>query len=354
MEAKASINFKVVLPNSEAHNERTVPLDYNFPELVKNNESWKTDEIADREKTIARHCKAVSGRKLQKNAEPIREAVVNLKAEHTIQDLQQLATVLKEKKGIDCFQIFIHRDEGKSRDELNHHAHMIFDWQDKKTGKTIKLNRQDLSEIQTIVSDTLQMQRGELRVNSNRERLEPIEYKRQQEELKLQQLQSETRALEQKKNKVAAGHRAAELRNKELDRELQIERDRNSAATAENATVEAEQERRNKARRDTIYELANKGSGFSRSFVSVEENDIVEAIRLQSVAIQKQQQEIEGLEKDYNRLQNLLQRSAAEAEDIEKSDQYRQFKRLESQIAEIEAQIRRDQATIANRKARSK
>ncbi len=180
--AKASIHFKAVESSSEAHNERSTKLDYNFPDLEKNNESLVTDRVADRLRAIRAHCKAVSGRKLQSNAEPIREAVVNLNAHHTMADLKELAKVLKEKKGIQCFQIHIHRDEGKSREELNYHAHMLFDWQDKATGKTLKLNRADLSQIQDIVASTLGMERGEMRVNSNRERLEAVEYKRKQEE----------------------------------------------------------------------------------------------------------------------------------------------------------------------------
>lgn len=185
--AKASIHFDKIQSNSEAHNERSTKLDYNFPELEKNNESFVLERVATREKAINAYCKKVSGRKLQKNAEPIREGVVNLNSHHTMDDLKRLATVLKEKKGIDCFQIHIHRDEGKSRDDLNYHAHMIFDWQDKATGKTLKLNRADLSQIQDMVAETLQMQRGELRVNSNRERLEAVEYKRQQEEIRLKE-----------------------------------------------------------------------------------------------------------------------------------------------------------------------
>ena len=169
--AKASIHFSPIKSNSEAHNERTTKLDYNFPELERNNESFILERVDARTKAINSHCKIVSGRKLQKNAEPVREAVVNLNSHHTMDDLKRLATVLKEKKAIDCFQIHIHRDEGKSRDELNYHAHMIFDWQDKATGKTLKLNRADKYQIQDIVAETLRMKRGELRVNSNRERL---------------------------------------------------------------------------------------------------------------------------------------------------------------------------------------
>lgn len=192
--AKASIHFSPIKGNSEAHNERSTKLDYNYPDLEKNNENFILERVDARTKAINSHCKKVSGRKLQKNAEPVREAVVNLNANHTLEDLKRLSKVLKEKKGIDCFQIHIHRDEGKSRDEINYHAHMIFDWQDKESGKMIRLDRADLSQIQTIVADTLNMERGELRVNSNRERLEAVEYKRHQEELKAKE--AEIRAKE--------------------------------------------------------------------------------------------------------------------------------------------------------------
>lgn len=207
--SKSSINFKVVKSNSEAHNFRLGHLDYIYPELGENNRSWSASSVQEKEKEIARLCKDITGRKMQKNAEPIREAVVNLQPHHRIEDLQNLAEELRERFKIDCFQIHIHRDEGKSTDEINHHAHMLFDWQDKTTGKTLKLNRVDLSQIQTLVADVLVMERGELKENSNRERLEAVEYKRQQEELqtrKLQtynhQLQQQNADLEQKKNEV--------------------------------------------------------------------------------------------------------------------------------------------------------
>ena len=192
-----------------AHNERLVELDYNYPDLIKNNESWIAQDIDDREKEIRSRCKQITGRKMQKNAEPIREAVVNLEARHTLEDLKRLAANLKASHGIECFQIHIHRDEGKSRSELNYHAHMLFDWQDKETGKTMKLNRADLSKIQTLVASTLDMDRGELKENSNRERLEAVEYKRQQEEQRLQELQAQVEALEQKKNRAAEANRKA-------------------------------------------------------------------------------------------------------------------------------------------------
>jgi hypothetical protein len=215
MGSLSSINFKPIKSNSERHNERIGELDYVYPDLKQDNETWKIDEINSRHSSIVDLTKELTGRKIQAKATPIREAVVNLQDHHSMDDLKNLTKVLKEEKGIDAFQIHIHRDEGKSREDLNYHAHIVFDWQDKETGKSFKLKRQDMSEIQDIAARELGMGRGEAKENSNRVRLEAVEYKRSQEEKKLNALQEQTVVLEQKKNDV-------DSRINELDREREI------------------------------------------------------------------------------------------------------------------------------------
>lgn len=191
--AKSSIHFRPVKQGSEAHNLRQEKLDYNVPELQKDNRSFVLETIDERLTKIKRHCKAVSGRKLQKNAQPIKEAVVNLNPETSIEDLKDLSSALKDQFGIDCFQIHIHRDEGHTNADgdfvVNHHAHMLFDWQNKDRGTTLKLNRLHMSQIQDIVAEKLNMERGELKVNSNRERLSAIEFKTHKAEEELQNMQ---------------------------------------------------------------------------------------------------------------------------------------------------------------------
>jgi hypothetical protein len=266
---KSSIHFREASPTSEAHNMRQVKLDYNEPSLEVNNESIVVESIADRLKKVQSHCKKVSGRKLQKNAQVIREAVVNLKPGTSMDDLKRLANELKTEFGINCFQIHIHRDEGH-RDpmtgefKINDHAHMLFDWQDKEKGTVLKLNKAELSQIQTLVANVLDMERGQLRVNSNRERLEPIEYKRQQAELQLQQLQEQNNVLEQKKNEVRA----------------RIER-----LTAERAAYPGEtNSEANRSSKEAFRELilvseddwTKNGTDASK----FDENDLIEAIRI--------------------------------------------------------------------------
>lgn len=206
-ESKASINFKPVKSNSEHHNLRRAKLDYVHEDLLWKNEVWRTDEINPRLSSIRQLYKEKVGQNMQKKATPIREAVVNIKSDTTIDDLKALADDLRREKGIDCFQIHVHRDEGKSIDDINYHAHMVFDWQNKATGKSFKLNRQDISEIQDIVAERLKMERGERKENTNRQRLEAVEYKAHQEEQKMKILQEENALLEQKKNELESEYK---------------------------------------------------------------------------------------------------------------------------------------------------
>lgn len=205
--AKASINFKAVKASSEMHNERLQELDYIEPEFSAMNESWKTHSIAEMDKEIKRYCKATSGRKMQKNATPIREAVVNLNHHHSVDDLRKLSDKLEEQYGMKAFQIHVHRDEGIWENGIfkhNYHAHIVFRWQDMASGKTLRLNKLAMSQIQTLVSEELRMERGEYKENSNVVRLEAVEYKAQQEEKRVKRLQEQNKVLEQKKNEVRA------------------------------------------------------------------------------------------------------------------------------------------------------
>lgn len=194
--AISSIHFKPVKENSEAHNLRRTNLDYNIPELSKNNNSWVNLKVHDMRNCIEKYCRKKSGRKLQKNAIPIREAVVNLNSYHNMQDLRIMANRLEEEFGIEIFQIHIHRDEGKNKKKLNYHAHILACWQDIKTGKTLKLTREDMSKMQSTVASSLNMQRGDLKENSNRERLEAVEYKVERDNQNYKELRDIRKRLE--------------------------------------------------------------------------------------------------------------------------------------------------------------
>ena len=90
---KTSINFKQAKDDSEIHNFRRKSFDYIRKDLTNQNEYWTIDTIVNRQEKIERYCKEKSGRKLQKNAFPIREAVVVTKRETTMLQLQIFITL---------------------------------------------------------------------------------------------------------------------------------------------------------------------------------------------------------------------------------------------------------------------
>ena len=186
---KTSINFKVAKSDSEIHNFRKKSFDYIRKDLTPKNEYWMEQKIADRLLKIEAYCKEKSGRKLQKNAMPIREAVVVIKENNTMQDLHNLSKRLEEELKIRIFQIAIHKDEGhydKDTKEWksNYHAHLVADWQDLDTGKTLKHQSFHYSKMQDLAAECLEMERG---ISGSLARLEAVEFKirKKEEDLKI-------------------------------------------------------------------------------------------------------------------------------------------------------------------------
>ncbi|AZA88337.1 hypothetical protein EG349_16950 [Chryseobacterium shandongense] len=196
---KTSINFKAAKSDSEIHNFRKKSFDYIRKDLTPNNEYWQEQKIADRLQKIEAYCKEKSGRKLQKNAMPIREAVVVIKENTTMQDLHNLSKRLEEELKIRIFQIAIHKDEGhydKDTKEWkpNYHAHLVADWQDLKTGKTLKHQSFHYSKMQDIAAESLGMERGR---SGSQARLEAIDYK-------IKMKEEDLRILEERETEIIA------------------------------------------------------------------------------------------------------------------------------------------------------
>ena len=187
---QTSIHVQPVKGGSEQHNKREKELDYIRPELSHLNGYWEKDTQAARLETIKAKYLKSTGQKMQAKATPIREAVVVIKSETTMEDLKKLSNAYRQRFGIDTFQIAIHKDEGYPKGEWkpNLHAHLVFDWTNQETGKSLKLNRQDMVEMQTITAEVLQMDRG---VSSDKQHLTAQQYKSFAEEAKLKQLEEE-------------------------------------------------------------------------------------------------------------------------------------------------------------------
>lgn len=168
--AIANINF---LKNSDGfeHNDRSQSdKEYFLPARYRLGNECDLSALEARIKlnsmiNIAKdNYKIQTGQKFQGKVLTI-EAEINLEHRHTLKDINIINNLLEERFGLRPVQSSIHRDEGHMEDDkpmYNLHAHVVYCNLD-SNGKTIlkNLSRADLSEIQDIIANTLQMERGQ-------------------------------------------------------------------------------------------------------------------------------------------------------------------------------------------------
>jgi len=199
---KSSINIQPIKSNSESHNLRKTELDYVHNEYTHLNKSIVLESVQDCQKRLEKIAKEKTGRAMQKKATPIREGVAILGKKTTIEEVKQMCDNLYHRFNIKAIQVHIHEDEGHIKNnqfKKNRHAHIVFNWMDENTGKSIKLNKQDMAEFQTIVADSLNLVRGQ---SSDKKHLSAMEFKRQEEERTIQNLREEKEKLQEKSKEM--------------------------------------------------------------------------------------------------------------------------------------------------------
>lgn len=189
----SSINFKKSNDFQVFHNSTVRPtyalggsLEYTIKGYAAKREKEKI--IDEAKQAYASTCKAKNKAFQAKNYEW--SAVVNIKPETTMQDLEKLAKHFSDKYKFQCYQIAIHRDEGHINEQgekvINHHAHLEFITLDKETGKQIFKMRdftpQKMREIQSEVAEILGMTRGQDKRISGAKRIEPRQYAQMKEQ----------------------------------------------------------------------------------------------------------------------------------------------------------------------------
>lgn len=179
-----SVHFKPCnIAASEAHNKRTKELSYVRKDLSHLNESFLYIEHSLRKElsNIAKRVKEKTGRKLQKNAEPIQECVIVIKEDTTVDELKQFCEACRQKFGITPLQIFTHKDEGHKRSKTwkpNLHAHIVWSVYNEE-GRNVHIQRTDCCEMQTLAAQCLGMRRGKA---SDKKHQDALAYKIEQEE----------------------------------------------------------------------------------------------------------------------------------------------------------------------------
>lgn len=188
--AKTSIHIKACdIAGSELHNKRERPLSYIRPELSTLNESFNyTGQTLSAELKKTQHdVKTLTGRKMQKNAIPIREGVVVIKEDTTMQQLQEFCTRCQDEFGLVPLQIHIHKDEGHQGSKTwkpNLHAHIVWRMYNLQ-GRNVRLSQMDCARMQTILAECLNMERGK---SSEKKHLDALQFKIEAETKRLESL----------------------------------------------------------------------------------------------------------------------------------------------------------------------
>ena len=245
MATKSSIHIKPCkVTSSGPHNWRTPEYMRNIgesriyvvSELSSDNEQWINPDFGNPDlqthyDNIKRMVKEKTGRAMQekererkgKNGKiikvagcsPIREGVLLIRPETTLADVRDFGEECQRCWGITPLQIFLHKDEGhwlggkpdaEDKESFqvggkwfkpNYHAHIVFDWMNHETGKSRKLNDEDMAAMQTLASDILMMERGQSKNVTGKEHLERNDFIIEKQKAELQRIDAAKRHKEQ-------------------------------------------------------------------------------------------------------------------------------------------------------------
>ncbi len=276
MATKSSIHIKPCrVTSSGAHNRRTAEYMRNIgksqiyivPELTAGNEQWinpsfGSPDLQAHYDYIKRMVKEKTGRAMQekererkgKNGKiikvagcsPIREGVLLIRPDTTLADVRKFGEECQRRWGITPLQIFLHKDEGHwlsgqpetgDRESFqvgekwfkpNYHAHIVFDWMNHDTGKSRKLNDEDMTEMQSLASDILLMERGQSKAVTGKEHLERNDFIIEKQKAELQRMDTAKRHKEELIN-------LAEQELKQVKSEIRTDKLKKTATNAATA-----------------------------------------------------------------------------------------------------------------------
>ena len=357
MATKSSIHIKPCnTKSSEAHNRRTAEYMRNIgeskiyivSELSADNEQWVNPEFGNSNlqthyDNIKQIVKEKTGRAMQekererkgKNGKiikvagcsPIREGVLLIKPDTTLVDVKKFSEECQRRWGITPLQIFLHKDEGhwlngqpdaEDKESFqvgekwfkpNYHAHIVFDWMNHDTGKSQKLNDNDMIEMQTLASDILSMHRGQSKSETGKEHLERNDFIIEKQKAELQRIDETKRRTEQQIN-------LAEQELRQVKSEIRTDKLKSVATDAATAIASGvgslfgsgklkELERTNE---DLHQEVAKRDKGIDNLKIQMQEmqEQHDKQIRnLQGI----HSQELEAKDREISRLNTLLEKA---------------------------------------------
>lgn len=303
MAQKTSINIKPCnLGSSSPHNKRSAEYLANIrkekfyirTDLMERNEMWVSSQLGDTSLTdyynqIAAMVKEKTGRAMQtkdrervnkktgkvtivRGSTPLKEGVVVIKEDTTMEQLQKFCKVCNERWGVTALQVFIHRDEGhygipgdNATWKPNLHAHIVWDWMNHDTGKSCKLDEKAMSEMQTVLAECLEMERGISKEVTGKEHLERTDF------ILAKQKQEAERAKAEKEAALAAKEEA-EKERQAIEGENKVKEQYRQSLDTEIADKERQLKDERKAKMDSILDSVGSLVGVGKSAAVEKEN----------------------------------------------------------------------------------
>ena len=357
MATKSSIHIKPCnVASSEAHNRRTAEYMRNIgkskiyivPELTADNEQWINPDFGSPElqthyENIKRMVKEKTGRAMQekererkgKNGKiikvagcsPIREGVLLIRPDTTLADVRRFGDECQKRWGITPLQIFLHKDEGhwlngqpapEDRESFkvgerwfkpNYHAHIVFDWMNHDTGKSRKLNDDDMVQMQTLASDILLMERGKSKAVTGKEHLERNDFIIEKQKAELQRIEAIKRHKEQQVN-------LAEQELRQVKSEIRTDKLKSAATDAATVIVSGvgslfgsgKMKKLEQSNEELRQEIAKRDKGIDdlkAQMQRMQEQHGKQIRNLQGI----HKQELEAKDKEISRLNTLLEKA---------------------------------------------
>ena len=272
---KASVHVKPCnIAQSERHNRRDAEyiksLDpkklYVRLDLSKSNSSYVAPEMKG--VTLQEHLESIrvmvkqkTGRSMQekdveytdkngkvrvrKGCSPIRECVVVINEDTRLKALLRFTRMVESRWGIKALQVHLHRDEGHyeipgddSTWKPNYHAHIIWDWMDHSTGKSIKLDANDMSAMQDMVAEALNMERGQKKAETGLDHLERNDFILQKQEKEKKRLEEEKRKIQSERDVAKNQARQATEEKTKAEKKAQEAKEEAKKAVAEKNDAE--------------------------------------------------------------------------------------------------------------------
>ena len=357
MATKSSIHIKPCrVTSSGAHNRRTAEYMRNIgksqiyivPELTSNNEQWinpsfGSPELRTHYDNIKQMVKEKTGRAMQekererkgKNGKiikvagcsPIREGVLLIRPDTTLADVRKFGEECQRRWGITPLQIFLHKDEGhwlngqpEAEDKEsfqvgekwfkpNYHAHIVFDWMNHDTGKSRKLNDEDMMEMQSLASDILLMERGKSKAITGKEHLERNDFIIEKQKAELQRMDVAKRHKEEQIN-------LAEQELKQVKSEIRTDKLKSAATDAATAIASGvgslfgsgklkDLEQANEKLRQEIVKRDKGIDALKAKMQQMQEQHGKQIRNLQGI----HNQELEAKDREISRLNSLLEKA---------------------------------------------